>query len=95
MKQEKEIDKVSFGLTGNTANSWSSAFENTFLKCSLCKLLQWFALEGVPYGEVHLKLQWLSLITDPSLLTEVNLFLEIRKTNKCGYFGSKLTTLYS
>ncbi|XP_068186269.1 extended synaptotagmin-3 [Antennarius striatus] len=31
---------------------------------------QWFPLEGVPYGEVHLKLQWLSLTTDPSLLTE-------------------------
>ncbi|CAN9498001.1 unnamed protein product [Ophioblennius macclurei] len=31
---------------------------------------QWFPLEGVPYGEVHLKLQWLSLQTDSSLLKE-------------------------
>lgn len=45
------------------------------MKHSRCDLLQWFLLEEVPYGEVHLKLQWLSLNTDPSLLTEVNLFL--------------------
>ncbi|KAM9347141.1 extended synaptotagmin-3 [Symphorus nematophorus] len=31
---------------------------------------QWFPLEGVQNGEVHLKLQWLALNTDPSLLTE-------------------------
>ncbi|XP_029700687.1 extended synaptotagmin-3 [Takifugu rubripes] len=31
---------------------------------------KWFELEGVPYGEVRLKLQWLSLNADPSLLTE-------------------------
>ncbi|XP_029968565.1 extended synaptotagmin-3-like [Salarias fasciatus] len=31
---------------------------------------QWFPLEGVPYGEIHLKLQWLSLQSDSSLLTE-------------------------
>ncbi|XP_029314201.1 extended synaptotagmin-3 isoform X2 [Cottoperca gobio] len=31
---------------------------------------QWFPLEGVPNGEVHLKLQWFSLKTDPSLLRE-------------------------
>ncbi|XP_044073697.1 extended synaptotagmin-3 isoform X2 [Siniperca chuatsi] len=31
---------------------------------------QWFPLEGVPKGEVHLKLQWLSLKTDSSLLME-------------------------
>eukprot|EP00066_Takifugu_rubripes_P030501 XP_011619767.1 PREDICTED: extended synaptotagmin-3-like [Takifugu rubripes] len=31
---------------------------------------KWFELEGVPHGEVHLKLQWLSLNADPSLLTE-------------------------
>lgn len=34
-------------------------------------LLQWFPLEGVESGEVHLKLQWFSLKSDPSLLTEV------------------------
>ncbi|XP_028292545.1 extended synaptotagmin-3 [Gouania willdenowi] len=33
---------------------------------------QWFPLEGVPYGEVHLLLQWLSLQTDASLLKESN-----------------------
>lgn len=31
---------------------------------------QWFPLEGVESGEVHLKLQWFSLKSDPSLLTE-------------------------
>ncbi|XP_060909813.1 extended synaptotagmin-3 [Labrus mixtus] len=31
---------------------------------------QWFPLEGVPNGEVHLKLQWFSLQTDPNLETE-------------------------
>ncbi|KAM9364355.1 extended synaptotagmin-3 [Pholidichthys leucotaenia] len=31
---------------------------------------QWFPLEGVPHGEVHLKLQWLSLQADPTLLKE-------------------------
>lgn len=31
---------------------------------------QWFPLEGVQYGEVRLKLQWLSLQTDSSLLKE-------------------------
>nr|XP_020500409.1 extended synaptotagmin-3-like isoform X1 [Labrus bergylta] len=31
---------------------------------------QWFPLEGVPNGEVHLKLQWFSLLTDPNLETE-------------------------
>ncbi|XP_047198591.1 extended synaptotagmin-3 [Hippoglossus stenolepis] len=31
---------------------------------------QWFPLEGVQNGEVHLKLQWLSLSTDLSLLSE-------------------------
>lgn len=34
------------------------------------ELDQWFPLEGVQNGEVHLKLQWFSLQTDPSLLTE-------------------------
>ncbi|XP_034418126.1 extended synaptotagmin-3 isoform X2 [Cyclopterus lumpus] len=29
---------------------------------------QWFPLEGVQNGEVHLRLQWFSLKTDPSLL---------------------------
>ncbi|XP_056293587.1 extended synaptotagmin-3 [Pseudoliparis swirei] len=29
---------------------------------------QWFPLEGVQNGDVHLKLQWFSLKTDPSLL---------------------------
>uniref|UniRef100_A0A672IDM4 Extended synaptotagmin-3-like n=1 Tax=Salarias fasciatus TaxID=181472 RepID=A0A672IDM4_SALFA len=38
---------------------------------SLISFLQWFPLEGVPYGEIHLKLQWLSLQSDSSLLTEV------------------------
>ncbi|XP_041806701.1 extended synaptotagmin-3 isoform X2 [Chelmon rostratus] len=33
---------------------------------------QWFPLEGVQNGEVHLKLQWFSLKTDPSLLTETS-----------------------
>ncbi|XP_076023946.1 extended synaptotagmin-3 [Genypterus blacodes] len=33
---------------------------------------QWFALEGVQSGEVHLKLQWYSLQTDPSLLSKSN-----------------------
>lgn len=33
--------------------------------------LQWFRLEGVDKGEVHLKLQWLSLKSDSSLLKEV------------------------
>lgn len=36
---------------------------------------QWFPLEGVQNGEVHLKLQWFSLQTDPSLLTEVTFML--------------------
>ncbi|CAJ1078794.1 extended synaptotagmin-3 isoform X2 [Xyrichtys novacula] len=31
---------------------------------------QWFPLDGVPSGEVHLKLQWFSLKTDPNLETE-------------------------
>ncbi|CAB1419171.1 unnamed protein product [Pleuronectes platessa] len=31
---------------------------------------QWFPLEGVQTGEVHLKLQWFSLSTDLSLLSE-------------------------
>lgn len=31
---------------------------------------QWFPLEGGENGEVHLKLQWFSLKTDPSLLRE-------------------------
>lgn len=31
---------------------------------------QWFPLQGVQNGEVHLKLQWFSLKTDPSLLME-------------------------
>ncbi|XP_040913456.1 extended synaptotagmin-3 isoform X2 [Toxotes jaculatrix] len=31
---------------------------------------RWFSLEGVQKGEVHLKLQWLSLKTDSSLLSE-------------------------
>ncbi|KAM3861920.1 extended synaptotagmin-2-B-like [Diretmus argenteus] len=31
---------------------------------------QWFPLDGVQNGEVHMKLQWLSLQTDQSLLTE-------------------------
>lgn len=33
---------------------------------------KWFALEGVQNGEVHLKLQWFSLKTDPSLLRETD-----------------------
>ncbi|KAM4559122.1 extended synaptotagmin-3 [Odontesthes bonariensis] len=33
---------------------------------------QWFPLEGVQHGEVHLKLQWLSLKADSSLLKETN-----------------------
>ncbi|XP_063356368.1 extended synaptotagmin-3-like [Pelmatolapia mariae] len=33
---------------------------------------QWFPLEDVPHGEVHLKLQWFSLQTDTSLLQESN-----------------------
>ncbi|XP_037542236.1 extended synaptotagmin-3 [Nematolebias whitei] len=31
---------------------------------------QWFPLEGVPHGELHLKLQWLCLKSDASLLRE-------------------------
>ncbi|XP_034549314.1 extended synaptotagmin-3 [Notolabrus celidotus] len=31
---------------------------------------QWFPLDGVQSGEVHLKLQWFSLKTDPNLNTE-------------------------
>ncbi|XP_023278959.1 extended synaptotagmin-3-like [Seriola lalandi dorsalis] len=31
---------------------------------------QWFPLEGVQNGEVHLKLQWFSLMTDSSLLSQ-------------------------
>ncbi|XP_074514237.1 extended synaptotagmin-3 [Sebastes fasciatus] len=31
---------------------------------------QWFPLEGVQNGEVHLRLQWFSLKSDPSLLRE-------------------------
>uniref|UniRef100_UPI0037E7D695 extended synaptotagmin-3 n=1 Tax=Semicossyphus pulcher TaxID=241346 RepID=UPI0037E7D695 len=31
---------------------------------------QWFTLDGVQNGEVHLKLQWFSLKTDPNLETE-------------------------
>ncbi|XP_041662415.1 extended synaptotagmin-3 isoform X2 [Cheilinus undulatus] len=31
---------------------------------------QWFPLDGVQNGEVHLKLQWFSLKTDPNLETE-------------------------
>ncbi|XP_073329093.1 extended synaptotagmin-3 isoform X2 [Pagrus major] len=34
------------------------------------ELDQWFPLEDVQNGEVHLKLQWFSLQSDPSLLTE-------------------------
>ncbi|KAM9709258.1 extended synaptotagmin-3 isoform 2-T2 [Menidia menidia] len=33
---------------------------------------QWFPLEDVEHGEVHLKLQWLSLKADSSLLKETN-----------------------
>ncbi|XP_076603114.1 extended synaptotagmin-3 [Chaetodon auriga] len=33
---------------------------------------QWFTLEGVQNGEVHLKLQWFSLKSDPSLLMETS-----------------------
>ncbi|XP_032422919.1 extended synaptotagmin-3 isoform X1 [Xiphophorus hellerii] len=33
---------------------------------------QWFPLENIPHGEIHLKLQWLALSTDPSLLNESN-----------------------
>ncbi|XP_072253980.1 extended synaptotagmin-3 [Leuresthes tenuis] len=33
---------------------------------------RWFPLEEVQHGEVHLKLQWLSLKTDSSLLKETN-----------------------
>ncbi|XP_043988455.1 extended synaptotagmin-3 isoform X1 [Gambusia affinis] len=33
---------------------------------------QWFPLEGVPHGEIHLKLQWLALSTEASLLNESN-----------------------
>lgn len=36
-------------------------------------MLQWFPLDGVPHGEVHLKLQWFSLKDDPNLPTEVTL----------------------
>lgn len=36
------------------------------------KMDKWFTLEGVPHGEVHLKLQWLALSTDPTLLKESN-----------------------
>lgn len=31
---------------------------------------QWFPLDGVPNGEVHLRLQWFSLTTDPNLELE-------------------------
>lgn len=31
---------------------------------------QWFPLDGVPHGEVHLKLQWFALKDDPNLPTE-------------------------
>nr|XP_046259476.1 extended synaptotagmin-3 [Scatophagus argus] len=34
------------------------------------KIDEWFSLEGVQHGDVHLKLQWFSLKADPSLLTE-------------------------
>lgn len=34
-------------------------------------LLQWYPLEGAPHGELHLKLQWLGLKADSSLLKEV------------------------
>ncbi|XP_029700661.1 protein mono-ADP-ribosyltransferase PARP14-like isoform X3 [Takifugu rubripes] len=40
------------------------------LRSALQMASWWFELEGVPHGEVHLKLQWLSLNADPSLLTE-------------------------
>lgn len=33
--------------------------------------LQWFILEGIQSGRVHLKLQWLSLQTDREFLKEV------------------------
>ncbi|CAB1346785.1 unnamed protein product [Coregonus sp. 'balchen'] len=33
---------------------------------------KWFLLEDVTSGEVHLKLQWLSLQTDPGLLVETS-----------------------
>lgn len=35
--------------------------------------MQWFPLDGVPHGEVHLKLQWYALKDDPNLPTEVTL----------------------
>ncbi|KAF7215050.1 extended synaptotagmin-3 [Nothobranchius furzeri] len=31
---------------------------------------RWFPLEGVPHGDIHFKLQWFSLKTDPALLRE-------------------------
>ncbi|XP_035764917.1 extended synaptotagmin-3-like [Neolamprologus brichardi] len=36
------------------------------------EVYEWFPLEDVPHGEVHLKLQWFSLQTDTSLLQESN-----------------------
>uniref|UniRef100_A0A672ICW0 Extended synaptotagmin-3-like n=1 Tax=Salarias fasciatus TaxID=181472 RepID=A0A672ICW0_SALFA len=45
--------------------------KDDFIGRSVPALNAWFPLEGVPYGEIHLKLQWLSLQSDSSLLTEV------------------------
>uniref|UniRef100_A0A672IFT5 Extended synaptotagmin-3-like n=1 Tax=Salarias fasciatus TaxID=181472 RepID=A0A672IFT5_SALFA len=44
--------------------------KDDFIGRSVPALKAWFPLEGVPYGEIHLKLQWLSLQSDSSLLTE-------------------------
>lgn len=41
-------------------------------------MLQWFPLEGVQNGEVHLKLEWFALKTDASQLTEVASLLSIK-----------------
>ena len=33
--------------------------------------LQWFALNNTTSGRLHLRLEWLSLITEPDAVTEV------------------------
>uniref|UniRef100_H3BXT3 Extended synaptotagmin-like protein 3 n=1 Tax=Tetraodon nigroviridis TaxID=99883 RepID=H3BXT3_TETNG len=44
----------------------------------------WFELEGVPHGEVRLKLQWFSLSTNPNLLAEVNQIGHAKNTSSDG-----------
>lgn len=41
--------------------------------CKLCFYKQWFNLKDVPSGSVHLRLEWLSLLSSGDRLSEVSL----------------------